>query len=199
LHSPRTVLKHALAYAEKDIRGNLRFKVSFVVGLVAPAVASFGLFGTVMLGFLYSSHSGTAGLTAQNFVAFTFLGALCASLFTLGFGTYTTRFMTEKYWQTAPVILASPLAPIEMLLGVAMSDLLGFSVVASVFLTLSYITFPTTFVIVVITILLLVAVYFLVAGFSLIRGALFLANENIDPLVNYLILGTGYLSCFYFP
>jgi ABC-type polysaccharide/polyol phosphate export permease len=107
--------------------------------------------------------------------------------------------MNEKYWQTAPVILASTLSPVEMLFGVAMSDFMGFSVVASLFLVLSYVVFPTSVVAVFYTIVLLIAMYFLVAGFSLIRGALILANENIDPIVSYLIVGTGYLSCFFFP
>lgn len=197
--SPRTVVSHALAYAEKDIRGFLRFKVSYVIGLLAPAIANFGLFGTVMFGFFASSSASFSQLNSQNFVAFTFLGALCASLYGMGSSSYSTRFMNEKYWQTAPVILASPLAPIEMLLGVAMSDILSFSIVASLFLILSYITFRVAILTVAYTILLLGAIYFLVAGFSLIRGALLLANENIDPIINYLIIGTGYLSCFYFP
>jgi ABC-type polysaccharide/polyol phosphate export permease len=197
--SPKSFLGHALAYAGKDIRGLMRFKVSYLVGLVGPAVTNFGLFGTVMFGFLYSSSTGIAGLTAQNFVAFTFLGAMCSSLYTQGFGSYTGRFMNEKYWQTASLILASPLTPFELLLGVAASDMIGFSIVAILFLALSYVFFPVGLLTILLTLVFLAALYFLVAGFSLIRGALILHNENIDPIVSYVVLGTGYLSCFFFP
>lgn len=197
--SPRTVLGHSLAYAEKDLKIALRFKVSFFSGLFAPALANFALFGTVMFGFVSYSSSNATGLTAQNFVAFTFLGALSSTLVGTGFNSYSTRFMPEKYWQTASVLLASPLTPFEMLIGTTISDLLRFSIVGALFLILSYIAFPVGILTVAYAIVVLIVMYFLISGISLIRGALILVNENIDPLITYFILGTSYLSCFFYP
>jgi ABC-type multidrug transport system permease subunit len=197
--SVRSVLGRSFAFASKDLRLLLRFKIAYMQNLFFPALTNLGLFGTVFFGFLYSSGTGVGEVTGQNFIAFTLLGTLCATLFATGFQAYSSRFMNEKYWQTMPTILASPLSSLEMLVGVTLSDLLRFSAVAAVFLVLSYIFAPVALIVLVETILLLILMYFLISGLALIRGALILVNENVDSFFNYFIFGTGYLSCFYFP
>lgn len=199
MSSAKSSLNRTLAWAQKDLTIQLRFKISFLQGLFAPALANFGLFGTVFFGFIYAASEPVGGVTKANFIAFTLLGTLSSTLFSTGFSTYTGRFQYEKYWQTILVVLASPLSPTEMLLGVTISDLLRFSIVAAVFLVLADIFAPVSLGVALLSALFLVLIYWTISGISLIRGALLLADENADTFFQYFVLVTGYLSCFYFP
>ncbi len=195
----RAIYQQSIAFARKDLEITFRFKVSALTTIFVPALINFGLFGTVFFGFLRFGSQNTSGVNVENFVAFTMMGALFTTLFNQGQGAFSTRFANEKYWQTTPVILASPLSRWAILLGTAVSELLKFAVVASVFLTAALIAFPTSMPAVAFTLVLLVVLYVMVSGVSLIRGALFLIDENLDPVINYFLLGTAYLSCFYYP
>jgi ABC-2 type transport system permease protein len=197
--SMRTLLSHAAAYAEKDLHIQLRFKVEFVANTFLPALINLGLFGTVFFGFFKSGAPSGSELSSNDFVAFVLLAALGTTVFKSAFSAFQNRFASEKYWQTAQSILASPLSTWSLLLGVSAAELVKFSIVSVVFLTLSYIFWPVSILQFVGATLLLGLLYLAVSGFSLLRGALFLANENYDPIINYFMIGTAYVSCFYYP
>lgn len=195
----RTVLKQSLAYAQKDISQSLRFKFGFISGLFLPVLINFVLFGTIFFGFFKAGTSGSAELNSGNFVAFTLLGALSATLFNLGYNSFQSRFSNEKYWQTALGILASPMSPWAILFGLALSDAISFSTVAAIFLIFSDVFLPVGVGTLFGSVVLLLLLYLMVSGLSIIRGALFLVNENVDAPLGYFILGTSYISCFYYP
>lgn len=199
LSTIKTVLNQGLAFAEMDFRQATRFRVNFFANLFLNPLINLGMFGTVFFGFLRTSPSGTAGLTQENFVVFTVLGALAATLYNQGQGAFQVRLTAEKYWQTASALLASPFSPWAYLLGVGISELSRFFISAVVFLALAYLIWPVGIVTLFQVIFSLIILYVIVSGISLIRGAVELVNENIDPIFFYFLLGTGYLSCFYFP
>lgn len=195
----RTVLHQILAYAEKDIHQLLRFKAYYLSSWFLPGLVNFGLFATVFFGFVRGGTAATTGVNEQNFVAFTLLGALSSTIFNLAYGSFITRFSSEKVWETTPALLASPLSPWSILFGGAISDMLGISVVIVVFLSAAYILYPVSVFVLLSTIAYLLMIYFMTAGLSLIRGVAFLINENLDPIFGYSVLGAAYLSCFYYP
>lgn len=198
LHSLRLVLSHGLVFAKKDLRESTRFKLAFFGSLFVGPLVNLGLFGTVFFGFLRSGGSA-GGLTQENFVAFTILGALAASLFSQGIGAFNTRLTNEKYWQTASVLLASPLSPWSILVGVGISELAKFFVAASPLLVVAFLVFPIDPASLVEVLFSLVLLYGTISGVALVRGAVVLANEGVDSTIGYALIATGYLSCFYFP
>jgi len=195
----RSVIRQALAYASEDISQQVRFKVGFLANTFIPGFINLSLFATIFFGFFKSGAPSSGGLTQTNFVAFTIIGTLASTLFTQGLSGIQGRFTLEKYWQTALAILASPMSPWALLLGVGLADMVRFGTVTLVFIAAAFLLFPVGPGVVVLTIPLLALLYIVVSGFSLIRGALFLVNENYDPFFSYLILGTAYVSCFYYP
>lgn len=183
----------------KDIQISTRYRFSFVVGAFLPALVNLGLFSTVFFGFFKSGAAATAGVSGNNFVVFTVLGAMLATLFSNSFSAYQNRFQYEKYWQTAYAILASPLSPWAVLLGVGFTQAVQFLIIAIPFVIVAYILSPVGPGALLFTALYLVLLYLMVSGLSLVRGAIFLVNENLDPVFTYFVVGTGYLSCFYYP
>lgn len=194
-----TILRQVGAYAQKDLNLQLRFKVDFVAYAFVPALINLGLFSTVYFGFFKSGAPSLTELSNSNFVAFALLGALTATLFNSGINAFQYRFVLEKYWETALGILASPLSPWGLLLGVMISEAVKFSIVLAVMLTLAYVFWPVSIGTLLTSLSILALMYIMISGFALIRGALYLVNENLDPILHYFMVGTGYLSCFYFP
>lgn len=193
------VSEQAVAYAVKDLRIFLRFKFYFITSTFLPALINLGLFVTIFYGFVYGGNASVNEVDKSNFAAFVLLGTMASTLFSNSFGAFRDRFANEKYWQTTYAILASPLSSWAILVGVGISEGLRFSVIAIPFLAATYILFPTSFAEVVSTLMLLVTMYLLVSGLSLIRGAVYLVNEDWDSFFQYLVIGTSYLSCFYYP
>jgi ABC-type polysaccharide/polyol phosphate export permease len=192
-------MKQVFSVAVKNFKTDSRFKFNYVANTFGPALMNFGLFATIFYG-VFSSGAGTLSeVNGQNFIAFTIVGALASTLFNLGFASFTNRFQAEKYWETMYAMLASPLSPWAILLGTSLSDLVRFSGVVTFFLVFAYAVWPVPAAAVLESVLLLLLLYLIVAGFSLIRGVLLLVNENYDPFVQYGILATSYVSCFYFP
>jgi ABC-type polysaccharide/polyol phosphate export permease len=196
---PAPFLQQVIAVAKKNFHADTRFKFNYISGSFVPAVMNLGLFGTVFYGFLRSNSGGLSELNGQNFVAFTILAALSASLFAVAFTSFARRFQAEKYWQTMYAILASPLNSWALLLGTSMAELVQFSTIAAIFLALAYAFWPVQAAIILESVGLLLLLYLMVSGFSLIRGVLLLVNENYDPILQYAMIITSYLSCFYFP
>lgn len=176
-----------------------RFRFNFLANTFVPALINLGLFSTVFFGFFKTGAPSTSGLDRTDFISFTLLGSMTATLFTNAFNAFQTRFQYEKYWQTAYAMLASPLSPWAILLGITFSEAIRFSFIAFPFLVAAYILSPVSASVTLFTIVLLVLLYLMVSGFSLVRGALFLVNENLDPFFTYFVLGTAYMSCFYYP
>lgn len=193
------MFRQSLAYAEKDLNTNLRFKVDFFAGTFLPALVSLGLFGTVFFGVFKVVTGSLSGINGSNFVAYVLLGALTATLFNQTFGAYQSRFLTEKYWETAYAILASPLSSWAILFGVGISEMVKFTVVATLFLVASYLIYPVSPLTALIAVAFLTLVFVVISGIALIGGAVSLVNENFGPLLNYFLLGAGYLACFYYP
>lgn len=195
----KIILIQAQAFVERDLHIFFRFKFNAIATIFVPAIVSLGLFGTIFLGLFSSGFAGVSGLDRQDFIAFTLLGALGSTLYSQGQAGISTRFQMEKYWQTVPVLLASPLSTWAMLLGIVISDLAKMFAIVAIFIPLAYFFWPVSIVTIVLVLVLLALLYAMVSGISLIRGAVFLVNENLDPILNYFFLATGYLSCFYFP
>ncbi len=195
-----TVLRQGFAFGEKDLKLSFRFKVYFFVNVFSGPLINIGLFGTVFLGFLGASGNTTySGVSGSNFVSFVILGALASTIFNQTSNMFPTKFQGEKYWQTISGLLASPLSPWALVIGAGISQLVNLSVVIIFFVTLAYIFFPASLIAVIGSLYFLALLYATVAGLSLINGAIFLVNENATPIINYILLGTGYLSCFFFP
>lgn len=192
-------LKQSFALAEKDLDLGFRFKFSFIAGTFTPALINLGLFATVFFGFFKTGATGLAELNRGNFVAFTLLGALAAVLFMQGSQALHGRFVNEKYWQTIPALLASPLSSWAILIGIGLSDAVRYAVVVVVFLAASYVFLPVSLPTFVASIFLLVLLSMMISGFAMIRGALYLVNENYETIIGYFIIATSYVSCFYYP
>ena len=194
-----TIIRQSVAFAEKDIHEQMRFKIGYVVGTFQPALINLGLFATAFFGFFKIGAVGLEELNSENFIAFTVLGALASTLFVQGYQAFQARFLQEKYWQTALSILASPLSPWAILIGVSISEGIRFSIVATAFLIVTYLVWPVGLITFLSVLSLVVLLYLMVSGLSMIRASLFLVNENVDAPLGYLFIGTSYLSCFYYP
>jgi len=194
-----TVLRQTWACARKDLEIGLRFKLGFVLGTFTPALINLGLFTTVFFGFFKTGAPGLVDLNRDNFVAFSIVGALAATFFLNSFQSFQGRFGSEKYWQTIPAMLASPLSPWSLLLGIGLSDAIRLAGMVAVFLGAAYIFLPVGPSVVVVSFFLIALLYMMVSGLSMIRGALFLVNENYDTVIQYFVTATAYFSCFYYP
>ena len=193
------ILSQAIAYAQKDILQSLRYKVDFLASTFMPALINLGLFGTVFFGFFKTEASALAELNSRNFAAFTVLGALSSTLYFQAVNSFQNKFLLEKYWQTVHGLLASPLSPWALLFGAMLSEAMKFSAVVTAFLILAYIFWPPPLLSILSALILLGLLYISISGISLIRSALWLLNENWDPPINYFMMGTAYLACFYYP
>jgi len=195
----KAVIAQSLAVAEKDLAIQLRFKFDFLASIFLPALINLGLFSTVYFGLLRSAVTSVSGLNIQNFISFTVLGALGATIFTQAYQSFQGRLVYEKYWQTVQILLASPLSSWAILLGVSISDAVRNLILISTFLVVSVATFPVDATVFVSVLFLYALIYVLVAGISMIRGSIYLVNENFDPILSYFMIGTAYVSCFYYP
>lgn len=194
-----TILNQSLAIAEKDLAQEFRFRYQYIANILTLSLINFGLFATVYHGFTASTSSSSPLLGANNYVSFVVLGALASTIFTFGINAFSTRLLSEKYWETARGLLASPLKPVSLLLGVGLAELVRFIIISIVLFAVAFAFNPVGIYTLMGVIGILLLLFVSVLGLGLVRGVFTLTNENIDPLFTYLMIGTAYLSAFYYP
>jgi ABC-type polysaccharide/polyol phosphate export permease len=187
------------AIAKKELKLNLRFKYNYFLNELSKPLKIVVLFLIVYAGFFISGANNVGGVTKENYVSFLLLGSLVSSVLLLGFDTFNQKFMQEKFWKTIQAVLIAPLNKIKLILGVGISELLIQGIIVSIFLIITIIVLPVSFVNLLIVLLILLLIFLGVLGFSLIYGAFSLSNENFLFLFRYFVLGWAFLSCFYYP
>ena len=184
---------------EKELKLELRFKFSFLFSsLIDPVINTFW-FGLLYLGFFSIGSKPLWGVTREAFIPFLVVGGLVNGFFSVGFGVFSSKLLYEKFWKTIEAFLIVPISRFHLLLGYGLVEFIRMSFALLLFLGFCYWLHPTSGLVLLSVLLILVGLLMGSLGVGLIRGIFTLTNENILPAFNFLYWGWGFMSCFYYP
>ncbi len=189
-----------LAVALKEIRLELRFKVSyFLNSLIGPVLTTFPFF-LVYYGFLHFSPAQSfAGIGLDNYINFLVLGMTVYAFYNVGLHVFKKKFFEEKYWKTLEGLFASPVKHISIVLGFSLSETVRLVPALVLFMLIaSYFILPSAGAF-ILALIALYLVFLLCLGVGLFNGALAISNENYLPVLEYFFMAWTFASCFFYP
>ncbi|MEM3400081.1 MAG: ABC transporter permease [Candidatus Micrarchaeia archaeon] len=191
--------KHTFAIFEKEIKLDLRYKVSFFLSSIITPILSFAVVFVVYHGFFSSGGSNVSEVTRGNYTAFLLIGALTYTVFNTSVNAFHLRFLAEKWWLTINAMMIAPVSRFSIIFGVGAAQMVrSLSGVLLIFL-LAYLFHPVSPA----TVALVTLILFLIAcgclGFGLVRGVFAISNEDALVFFDYFVMGWVFLSCFHYP
>lgn len=180
-------LRQIIALTEKNLKLNLRFKLPLIIGMFTPIIT------IAMPLIIMNSFFPSVNLILYQLIAYKIY--LIRGIVS----EFPTQLRFEKYWRTLPALIIGPFNRFNLLLGISFSR---FIVISIPFIALFVITFITT-PINLITILILVVIYFLIAlifsGIGLLFGVLAISKESLGKPFLFVFNIIFWLSCLTYP
>ena len=180
-------LTQIIALTEKNVKLNLRFKASFIIGLLTP------IFTIAMPLIVMNRFFPAIDLIVYQFIAYKvyLMRGIIAE--------FPTQFRIEKYWKTLPILMIGPFHRLNLLFGIFLSRIVLISIPFSVMFIITFIQAPIH----IITVIFIIAIYFLIAiifsGIGLIFGIFAVSKENYSRPLLFAFNILFWLSCLTYP
>lgn len=146
--------------------------------------------------FAYSHEFGT--WTADNLFLFQLLAFNVYLLIEIIYN-YGNIIFREKFWNTLPLLVISPINRFNILLSIFLTRLIIIAIPFTILFILCYLISPIS----LITIFSIIILYFLIAiifsGVGLILAILIISKESIFKALEFAILFTFIISCITYP
>ncbi|MFW6311195.1 MAG: ABC transporter permease [Nanoarchaeota archaeon] len=198
----RLDLKNALyqiyAITVKEIKLKARFKIQFLLGYIKPLISFFLPY--IILGTLINSAThGSIGIwNPRNFFVFLAIGFIF-SYTTRFIRTYAVSFRHEKFWNTLPALLISPINRYNLLFGIFFSDFLIIMVPLSLVFIILMVFFPIGFISLIFILILTFLISFFLACIGMVIGALSISLESTWMFFDYFFTYVMLFSCLKYP
>ena len=185
--------------AEKELKILAYAKLQMIFQLsifpIVNLIVTFIIYG----GFFASGSAGIGSVTAQNFASFLLLGNLAAVIWNATFQAYQLIIMDEKYWGTLTGILIAPISRYAYLFGVLISVLIKTLPVSIILIIVTYIYSPAFILNIIIAVLFIYLAAIGCAGFGIVWAVVAMANENGQPIMNFLAYIWIFFTCIQYP
>ena len=192
----RNNLGQILAITEKEVKLQLRFKITVILSFITPIVAI--LMPLIVMGQFFSYNVKFGPWNDTNYSVFVILTYNLVLLKQI-IGTFPQQFNREKFWETLPALIIAPFNRINLLLGTFVSHLIIIFIPFTVFFILCWILYPIG----IFTILIIIIIFFLISlifsGIGLILGIFVIANENIYHFLSFSLTFIFWFSCISYP
>ncbi|MFX1392243.1 MAG: ABC transporter permease [Promethearchaeota archaeon] len=189
-------INQIIALTEKNLKLNLRFKITFIATLLAPLFSIIMPMIIMSKFFAYSHEFGT--WTADNLFLFQLLAFNVYLLIEIIYN-YGNIIFREKFWNTLPLLVISPINRFNILLSIFLTRLIIIAIPFTILFILCYLISPIS----LITIFSIIILYFLIAiifsGVGLILAILIISKESIFKALEFAILFTFIISCITYP
>lgn len=185
-----------LALIEKNLKLNIRFKFNLIVSFITPLITI--IMPLIIMEQLFKFNDQFGPWTLQNYLVFQFIAYNIILLQSI-MNEFPNQLNYEKFWKTLPFLIIAPFNRFNLLFGIFLSRIVLMSVPFAVFFILCYLYYPIS----ILTILLVLIIYFLIAlifsGIGLILGVFAISNENIWKLMGFIITLIIWTSCVSYP
>lgn len=192
----RRIIRKTFAIAEKNIHIEMRFKLQMVITSVAPIITI--IMPIIILGRFFGLNTDFGPWNDTNFIVFVFIGYNIMLLRRM-VPRITNQLQLEKYWKTFPALIIAPFNRFYLLFGYILSELFIVSLPFILFLILTFIFYPISFLTLLSVIVMFLCITIIFAGLSLIIGVFALSNESIMAMLNFLISLIFWASCVTYP
>lgn len=143
--------------------------------------------------------SGLESIDSDNYLVWVLLGSLAYSVYTKGYTVFPQRLGAEKFWMTIDGTLIAPVNKYYLAFGTIVEISVQALFTSVIFLILSFFSFSTGFLNIILVIILLIIILIAGAGISLVFGSLHLINENWSTLSEYGLYILMFFSTYSIP
>ncbi len=192
-------MKQIWAIAKKELRLETRFLLPFFSGIFFNPLKTAVWFFVVYFGFFSSGATILGNINKENYILFLTIGSTFNMFFTIATSNFPMKFFNEKYWKTIQGFLIAPLNNFKFVIGLSLAELIKASFGILVFSSIGMFLFPIPIYKFIIIIMIFIIIFIGIMFVGLIRAACILINENMSTIFEYVFLGIGFLSCFYYP
>ncbi|MBN1216052.1 MAG: ABC transporter permease [Candidatus Lokiarchaeota archaeon] len=192
----RRILSKSYAISEKNIRMQLRFKYSLLVGYITPIISiimPFFIFGKI---FNYNPNLGP--WNAQNYIVFLFISynlLLMSSIIT----GIPHRLNEEKFWKTLPGLMVAPFNRFYLLIGYFISEFFVVCIPFFIIYIILLFIWPITFGTAITILIIYISIALIFSGIGLIIGVFAISNENVWGFLRFGISVILLMSCITYP
>lgn len=192
----RRIFSKTYAISEKNIKMQLRFKYSLIVGYITPILSILMPF--FIFGKLFENSIDIDPWNAHNapiFILISYNILLMRRMVV----NIPSRLNEEKFWKTITALIVAPFNRFYLLIGYFISE---FFIMVFPFVIISVILFifwPISIMTALIIILMYISIALIFCGISLIVGAFALTNENIWGILRFSISFIFIVSCVSYP
>ncbi len=192
-------LTKIIAFTEKTLKLDMRFKYQFFLQLTVGPVLTLASFLVLYTGFFTITSKSLGSLDSQNYIPALFLGSMALVFSNAGFNAFAVRLRAEKFWGTIQLMLLAPVNKFALLLGIVLADIIRSCISIIPMLMACYILFPTNLINILYVYMIFILISIGTSGIGLIIGAFAISNENMIPLFNYLSQAIIFFSTFFLP
>ena len=152
----------------------------------------------IILGKFFASNTEFGPWNANNFLIFQFTAYQIYLIRNL-INEFPSQFLREKYWKTIPALIIAPLNRFNILIGIFFSHMILISIPLIMFLILSYIAYPISFLTLVFVVIILFCIALIFSSIGLFLGVFAISNENIWRITGFGINIVFWFSCLTYP
>lgn len=189
-------LSKIFALAEKNLKLNLRFKYGIIINFITPILGVIIPIFIMAKFFEFNAQFGP--WTEKNFTIYQII-AYNIILARKIIDEFPRQLQIEKYWRTFQALVIAPSNRFNLLLGIFLSEVILLSAPCIIFFIIGYIYYPISFF----TVLAIIGIYLLISlifsGIGIILGIFAVSNENILPILNFIVTLFFLFSCLTFP
>ena len=195
------LIDESLAIAEKEVGLSVRYILPFFTNSLISPLIKVMPFLLVYGGFFSANPSAAlAGhVKPETFIPFLFLGITADIFFSIGYSTFSSKFMVEKWWQTMEIIILAPINKLSLITGIGLGDLISTFPTLVLFLGLAYYFTPLGFLDLIKVLIIFLLLFMISLSIGLITSCAALFNENLAPFFGYLRVIISFVSAFYYP
>ena len=189
-------LSQIIALTERNIKLNLRFKYKIIISFVTPIIMI--AMPIIILGRFLDFNTEFGPWNANNFLIFQFAAYQIYLIRNL-INEFPAQLLREKYWKTIPALIIAPLNRFNILIGIFISHMILISPPIILFLIISYIAYPISFLTLIFVIIILFSIALIFSSIGLFLGVFAISNENIWRIIAFGINIVFWFSCLTYP
>jgi ABC-type polysaccharide/polyol phosphate export permease len=199
LRKSKRIITRTIAFARREFKLRTRYKWPYIsITIVIPILHALPLI-ILYAGLLAAVPEGIAGLTPERYLTWVLLGSVIYSTFSAAYQIFRGRFAEEKFWMTIQGTLIAPASKYYLLFGVIIEITIRGFVTSIVFFVLSYIAYPASLLNIFLVMVIFLIGLMIGTSLGLIWGTLYLINENLAPIFEYILYILVFLSCYSIP
>jgi len=195
----RSIISRTLAFTKKEFKLISRYKFNYLSQTIIMPILHVLPLLIIYGGIVAIAPSEWESINPQNVLPWVLVGSVIYSVYSLGYTVFRTRFSMEKYWMTIYGTLIAPISKYYLLFGVIIELTVKAFVTSVLFIIISLLVYPTSILNLFLLFGLIMMTLIAGAGISLVNGTMFLINENISSIFDYILFVLVFFSTYSIP